>query len=186
MSRYSSTLAIVLNKKNLRETDLLLTLLTPHQGKITVLAKGIRNIKSTRLGAVQLGNTIKANLYSRDDRLWLSEAVTISSFLQTPRSLTQLNLLFFFLEIINRLIADNQQIEGVFLVAQNLIGAIAANRLESYLSSELDLLRLLGFGLSPEINREFIHHRYQSCQRLIRQTFESIIEQPLHSPKLFR
>ena len=39
MPRYLSTEALVINKKTLKETDLLITLLTPKDGKIIALAK---------------------------------------------------------------------------------------------------------------------------------------------------
>ena len=63
MDHYKSTLGIVINKKTTKESDLLITLLTPKMGKIVAIAKGAKNIKSSRLGNLQLGNTIKAQLY---------------------------------------------------------------------------------------------------------------------------
>jgi DNA repair protein RecO len=124
MPRYLSTTAIVINKKSVKESDLLVTLLTPNLGKIVAIAKGIKNIKSSRLGTIQLGNLIKAQLYQKNDFLWLSESQTIVSFLQTDKSLAQLNLLFYFLEIINHFIAENQQIENVFDISCHLVDAI--------------------------------------------------------------
>lgn len=186
MPRYLSTQAIVINKKSVRESDILVTLLTPSQGKLVALAKGVKTIKSTRQGTLQLGNIIKAQLFSRDNRYWLSESTGIVPFLQTKKSLAQLNLLFYFLEIINHLIAENQQIDGVFNVCQNLITAINQNRVASYIKNEIDLLQLLGFGVSPQITSHFSQKNYHPCQKLIQQTFESIIEKPLQSHKLFK
>ena len=108
MEKYQNTIGIVINKKTVKETDLLITLLTPKNGKIIALAKGAKNIKSSRLSCLQLGNTIKAQIYQKNDYLWLSESKTIISFLRQNKSLTQINLLFYFLEILNQLIAENQ------------------------------------------------------------------------------
>ncbi len=186
MERYQSTLAIVINKKTSKESDLVVTLLTPKIGKIIALAKGAKNIKSTRLGNLQLGNTIKVQLYQKDNFNWISESQNISPFLQTDKSLSQLNLLFYFLEIINQLIAENQQIENIFEISQNIISAINKNQVTLYIQNEIRFLENLGFGLPSEIQQSFFQKDYKTTQKLIKNYFESIIEKPLESNKLFK
>lgn len=186
MDKYQSTIGIVINKKTVKETDLLITLLTPRQGKIVALAKGAKNIKSSRLSSLQLGNIIKAQLYQKNDFLWLSESQTITPFLQHDKNLTQLNLLFYFLEILNRLIAENQQIEDIYKISQEIINAINENQLNRYIKNEILFLEKLGFGVPHEINQYFLKKDYKTTQQLIKSFFESIIEKPLESNKLFK
>ncbi|HPT65955.1 MAG TPA: DNA repair protein RecO [Candidatus Woesebacteria bacterium] len=186
MDKYQSTVGIVINKKTIKETDLLVTLLTPKNGKIIALAKGAKNIKSSRLSSLQLGNIIKVQLYQKNDFLWLSEAQTITPFLQHNKSLTQINLLFYFLEILNRLIAENQQIENIYKISQDLVEAINQNQLHRYIKNEILFLETLGFGVPDEITQYFKKEDYKTTQQLIKGFFESIIEKPLESNKLFR
>lgn len=186
MNRYQTTEAIVINHHNSKETDSLVTMLTPKMGKIIALAKGVKNIKSSRLGSLQLGNVIKVHLYQKNDFLWISEAQTISQFLQTDKSLTQINLLFYFLEIINRLIAENQHIDEVYLISKNIIESINKNLVNRYIENEIKLLEVLGFGIPPEINTNFAKKDYPVTQKLIKNFFETIIEKPLESNKLFK
>lgn len=186
MDKYQNTIGIVINKKTIKETDLLITLLTPRHGKIIALAKGAKNIKSSRLGSLQLGNIIKVQLYQKNDYLWLSEAQTVTPFLQHNKNLTQINLLFYFLEILNRLIAENQQIEGIYKISQEIIDAINQNQLNRYIKNEIHFLETLGFGVPNEINQYFEKKDYKTTQQLIKGFFESIIEKPLESNKLFK
>lgn len=186
MQRYQSTFGIVINKKTSKESDLVITLLTPHLGKIIALAKGAKNIKSTRLGNLQLGNTIKVQLYQKDDFNWISDSQNIYPFLQNSKTLTQLNLLFYFLEIVNQLIAENQHIEHIFEISQNIIAAINKNQFKQYIQNEIKFLELLGFGLPNEIKQSFFKKDYKTSQKLIQHFFESITEKPLQSNKLFR
>ncbi len=186
MDRYLSTLGIVINKKTSKEADLVITLLTPKLGKIVALAKGAKNIKSSRLGNLQLGNTIKVQLYQKNNFNWLSESQNIIPFMQTDKNLAQLNLLFYFLEIVNQLIAENQQIEKVFNISQNIINAINKNLLNSYIQNEINFLEVLGFGVPNDIKENFIKKDYKASQKLIKRFFESIIEKPLESNKLFK
>ena len=72
MPSYTATLALVINKKTVQENDLLVTLLTPAMGKVTAKAAGAKNIKSSRLSTLQLGNVIKAHLY---EKKWLLLAI---------------------------------------------------------------------------------------------------------------
>ncbi len=186
MDKYQNTIGIVINKKTIKETDLLITLLTRQHGKITALAKGAKNIKSSRLSSLQLGNIIKVQLYKKNDFLWISEAKTITPFLQSEKKLTQINLLFYFLEILNRLIAENQQIENIYQISQEIIDAINQNQLNRYIKNEILFLETLGFGVPDEINQYFEKKDYKTTQQLIKGFFESIIEKPLESNKLFK
>lgn len=186
MDKYQNTIGIVVNKKTIKERDLLITLLTPRNGKIVALAKGAKNIKSSRLSSLQLGNTIKVQLYRKNDYLWLSEAQTISPFLQSEKNLTQLNLLFYFLEVLNRLVAENQHIEKIFDISQQIISAINQNQLNRYIKNEILFLETLGFGVPQDINDYYQKKDYKTTQQLIKGFFESIIEKPIESNKLFR
>ena len=67
MTNYINTQGIVIKSRYLGESDLSVTLLTKDLGKINVTAKGAKNIKSTRLGSLQLGNIIKVHLYKKGE-----------------------------------------------------------------------------------------------------------------------
>lgn len=186
MDRYISTLGIVINKKTIKESDLLITILTPKLGKIVALAKGAKNIKSSRLGNLQLGNTIKVQLYQKNDFTWISESQNLIPFMQTDKNLTQLNLLFYFLEIVNQFVAENQHIEKMFDISQKIINAINKNLISQYIQNEINFLEILGFGVPTDIKENFNNKDYITSQKLIKRFFESIIEKPLESNKLFK
>ena len=186
MDRHISTVGIVINKKTSKEADLVITLLTPRLGKIVTLAKGAKSIKSSRLGNLQLGNIIKAQLYQKNNFFWISETQNIVPFLQTNKNLAQLNLLFYFLEIVNLFVAENQQIEKIFDISKNIITAIDKNLIHQYIQNEIYFLETLGFGLPQDIKDNFENKDYKTSQKLIKRFFESIIEKPLESNKLFR
>jgi DNA repair protein RecO len=185
MEHYQNTLGIVIKTTVLKESDIFVTLLTPQLGKIVCLAKGAKNIKSSRLGSLQLGNIIKAHLYRKNDFLWLSESTTVSQFLRDHKNLTQLNLLFYFLEILNHFIAENQQIDGVYQIVEKLITSINNNQLAHFIKNEINFIEVLGFGMPQEIVDAYNQKKYIACQKLIKQFLESIIDKPLQSSKLF-
>jgi DNA repair protein RecO (recombination protein O) len=185
MRSYKNVQCLVINKKIIRDNDILLTLLTPNEGKITALAKGVRNIKSRRLGSIQLGNTIKAHIYIKDNYNYLSETETIYSFMNYNHNLIQHNLLYYFLETINNLLASEQYIPKIYDICQKIIIAISENKFQNYIYYEIQFIQQLGFGLPPEIVTAYNKKDYKDTQRLIKSFFESIIEKPLESNKLF-
>lgn len=186
MSHYISTEALVINKRNHKDNNLRITLLSPTLGKIHCSAIGVKNIKSSRLGALQLGNIIKCSLFSKNDQYWISEAKATISFLNTDKSLTQINLLFYFLEIINYFIAENQSSPIIFQTTKNIIKAVNLNQFHLLIKYEIDFLQQLGFGVPPEISESFAQEKYIACQNLLKKYLESIIEKPLISNKLFK
>jgi len=186
MPHYTTTTGLVINKKTIRDNDLLITLLTPELGKIVALAKGAKSIKSSRISSLQLGNTIKAHLFQNQNQYWISESQSLTSYLRYPKSLTQHNLLFYFLEYINLLIAENQQIDGIYQISSNIIQAIEKENVKNYIKNEIDLVKLLGFGVPPEIIEYYQKSEFHSCQKLLKTFLESIVEKRLESNKLFK
>lgn len=186
MNRYQTVTGIVVNKKITKESDLFVSLLTPNNGKIVALAKGAKTIKSSRLSSLQLANTIKAQIYQKNNFNWLSETQTINSFLNSSTSLTQINLTFYFLEIVNSLIAENQQINEVFNISQNIIKSISKNDIISFINFEIKFISTLGFGIPQEIISAFNKKEYKKTQNLLRHYFENITEKKFESTKLFK
>ncbi len=186
MTRYLTTQAIVINHHRYQEADQIVTILTPNMGKLVVNAKGSRSPKSHRLGSLELGNIIKTQLYEKGDRYWLTDVAVVSHSLSSSKSLTQLNLVFYFLEITNHFVAENQQIDGVYSSICSLIDSINQNDFTSLIKYEMKLLETFGFGIPEIVLEAYNDKNYPECQKQIKYFLESIIEKPLHSSKLFK
>jgi DNA repair protein RecO len=178
-------MAVVLNHRIYKETDLIITLLTSNRGKIIVSARGVKSASSHRQGNLEIGNIIKTQLYEKSDRFWLTDTTVIKHSLGTTKSLVQLNLLFYFLEIINHFIAENQQIDGTYEILVSLLDSVDNNNFSRLISSEINLLEILGFGVPENIIKSHQLNKLQQCQKEIKEFLESIIEKPLKSSHLF-
>lgn len=185
MPKYFSTKAIVINKQRRREGDLLITLLTPNLGKINCLAKGVQSLKSKRLGHLEIGTIIKTSLYDKNSFYWLSETESITAFLHSSSSLSQINLLFYFLEIVNRVLPFQQKQSEIYPIVIKAVESISQNRYSAFIKQEICLLDQLGYGLPSEITLAYKNKDFKNTQDLIKKYCESIIEKPLHSHKLF-
>ena len=185
MPKYISTEALVINKQKRKEGDLLITLLTLNFGKLNCLAKGVQSLKSRRLGHLEIGTIIKTSLYDKNSFYWLSETESIAAFLKNSSSLSQINLLFYFLEIVNKLLPVEQKQSELYQIVVNGVKSISQNHYSSFIFEEMSFLDELGYGLPPEISLSYKNKDYKMAQDLIKKYCESIIEKPLYSHKLF-
>ena len=179
-----NTKAIVINIKNNREKDLTVTLLTPNLGKINVIASGAKSIKSTRSQSLQLGNIVKISLYQKINYYWLTESNSTLSFLQKNHQLIQLNLLFYFLEIIKNFAPEQEISAQLFELSSLAITSLYNNQWPKFISYQIKILDTLGFGTPKELLINYKNKEYQLAQQQLIIYFESILEKPLASHKL--
>lgn len=105
-TRSSSTPAIILKRLNTGETDRIVTLLTPDQGKLVCVAKGSRKMTSTKRAYLEPGNLITAYLIQTKSLPLLTQAKLIADHAHCKQSLVKMRQLSQVLEIADRLFAE--------------------------------------------------------------------------------
>ena len=117
------TKAIVLSRTNYGETDRIITVLTPDSGKLSLMARGVRTLKSKLAGGIEL--------FSLNDISYIrgkSELATlVSARLEShfPQILTDIDRVQFgyeLLKIINRATEDQPEAAYFELVKDTLFG----------------------------------------------------------------
>jgi len=109
MRGFLKTDAFVIGQKELGEKDKIITLLTENNGKIKVFARGIRSVKSRRMGSLQTGNKIEASLSRKDDQFYLGEIELLQSYENIKKSLVLNAGLLSICELVNNLLAENEE-----------------------------------------------------------------------------
>ena len=93
------TTGLVLRQTVTKETDLILTVLTPDLGRISVIAKGARSKKSKYSAACQLLTYSEMTLTERGDWYYLNEASTVALFDGVRQDIVLLSLGSYFAEL---------------------------------------------------------------------------------------
>lgn len=93
------TTGIVLRQTDTKETDMILTVLTPDLGRIPVIAKGARSKRSKFAAACQLLTFSELTLTHKGNWYYLDEASTIELFAGVRQDLTLLALASYFAEL---------------------------------------------------------------------------------------
>lgn len=109
MASRSITLSgIVLKRHNTGETDRIVTLLTMELGKITVVAKGVRKLHSSKSSILEPGNYVKAFCIQTHSLPILTQAALISDTGSARESLKKMRQLHQFLEIMDQLFVEEE------------------------------------------------------------------------------
>lgn len=97
MSELCHTLGLVIRAK--REKDVILTLLTPDLGRITVIAKGARSLKGPQMALSQPFCYGDFELYKKGDLYWLRTGELKENFYGVTIRLDALNLAAYFCDV---------------------------------------------------------------------------------------
>lgn len=112
--RSYSTEAIVLKRSDLGEADRILTLFTPHKGKVHVIAKGVRRITSKRAGHLELLSRSQLQMALGRTFDIVTQAETRESFLHLRSELWHMTCGFYLAELVDRFIEDHTQHINVY------------------------------------------------------------------------
>lgn len=143
---YSSE-GIILAKKNYSEADRVLTLLTKNKGKLTVLAKGVRRMKSRKRGHIEVFNRIKFSAVEGKGMDIITEAETLEDYKDIRISLNKVTLAYYFAEVIFKILREDENHEEVFRLLVKTFGELETSKdLKSLrLNFIKELLVLLGY-----------------------------------------
>jgi len=146
------TEGIIIKRKDLQEADRILTVFTRYQGKINIIAKGVRRINSRRSPHVELLNQSILNIYEAKMPI-LTEAETIYHYSLIKSDLKRAGYAFYVCELIDGLLADHQENRTVYDLIQRTLLALETTDDPKLLISKFqqELLVDLGFWSRKQI-----------------------------------
>ncbi len=145
---YQVTKGLVLRVTDTKETDKILTVLTPDMGKISVIAKGARRKGSRVAAATQLLVYSDMTLYESRNWYMLNEAATISLFNGVRQDVELLALGSYFAELTEAVTEEQMPSGEILSLACNALYALGElkNDPETVKTAfEWRLLSLAGF-----------------------------------------
>ena len=145
--RNYQTEAIVIRKTKLGEADSILTLYTPHLGKIQGFAKSLRKPRSKMAGHLELLTHSQVSLARGRNLDTITGSQTINSFLALKSDLWLTSCGLYVAELVNQFTADHVENQKLFqLILETLEHLCQANNKELTLRYfELHLLDRVGY-----------------------------------------
>ena len=108
-SRSYRTEALVIRHTNFGEADRILTLYSREKGKIRVVAKGVRKLKSRKAGHLEPFTRVQLQLAKGRDLPIVTQAETIEAYLNIRNSLETTAQAAYVLEILDRFTFDEEE-----------------------------------------------------------------------------
>lgn len=114
ISRAFKTKAIVIRRVSFSETDRIVTLLTPHYGKLRCIAKGIKRIHSRKAAHLELFNQISAYIVNAKTFGIITEAFQLETFRKLRQNLAGIAYAYKAAEQIDRLCVEGVETQVVY------------------------------------------------------------------------
>lgn len=169
---------LIIKRSNFSEADKLVTVFSLEKGKITLLAKGIRRIKSRRSPHLELFNQAEIQTSSGKNFDLVSEAKVINSFSSIKSSLELSGFSFYLSEIIDRILPEkvpHPEVYSDLLVCLKKISRLSKDRKMTENTVKEFVLRLLWeLGYLPS---------GKTPKKSLTEFVESIVEHQISSKK---
>ena len=145
--RNYQTEAIIIKKIKLGEADRILSLYTPHLGKMRAVAKGVRRPRSKMAGHLELLTHSQVSLARGRNLDTVTGSQTINSFLPLKSDLQLTSQALYAVELVDQFTADNVENYPLFqLLLETMHNLCQGNNNELVLRYfELHLLNLVGY-----------------------------------------
>ena len=163
--RTYKTVAIIIKRINVGETDKILTLFTPKYGKLRCLAKGIRRLTSRRASALELFSQTNLMLANGKNLDLIAEVNLEDGFRNLCNDLGRIRYAYQFCELVNLMTGENQEQSGVFDLLQKALQWLDRTpkiQIEGLRRFQLRLLEELGFGLPKKQNLENLNFHIEN------------------------
>lgn len=180
MTRTKKISGIIISRRNWGEADKLLSIYTQDQGKVIVLAKGIRKASSKRAPLLELFTYVNLLVHQGKKFAYVTEVTSAQAFVNIRTRLERLFFAYICLELVERLSVEDQPADKIFrellklMTALNDLQTTRAKAYENLTEFKRFILEDLGF---IKKNNGF------SSQRLDRE-IEQVLESKLKSPKI--
>ena len=150
--RSYQTEAIVIKKTKLGEAGRILTLLTPHLGKIQGVAKGVRKTKSKLSGHLELITYSRVTLARGKNIDTIIGSQAINSFIEIKSDLVLLSYALYFSELVNLFAAENAENNSLFNLFLNTLKRLGHNTDSELLRRYFEIHLLDAVGYRPQLN----------------------------------
>ena len=109
-----SSEGLVIKRKNIGEADKIVTIFSKYQGKVSVIAKGVRKVSSRRAGNLELLNQIKFFAHGNGKLPVVTEVATLTTFKRIKSDLQKLGLAYLLLELIDQFLPEGQENNNLY------------------------------------------------------------------------
>lgn len=119
---------IILSRKNYSEADRILVVFSKHFGKLSLLAKGIRKIKSKKRGHLEIFSQVKFSAVKGGGIDIVTETETLNDFSGVRVNLNKISLAYYFCEVVNKITREDEGYSKIYDLLVNALNDLATEQ----------------------------------------------------------
>ena len=174
MERGYKDVGIVLRGINWGEADRLLTLYTSRRGRVRLVARGVRRLRSRKAGSLEVFSEVKIVVVQGRNLGIVTEVEMLNNHNGWRGDLVKVAVAYYLCELIDRLLPEEQSNGKVFSWLRESLVAIGRGNLRKLVRRfEEGLLDELGFGVPAVVRAK---------PGSLREYIETITERKIRSP----
>ena len=151
--RFQKTEAIVLKHVNIGEADRIVTLYTPHSGKVRAVARGVRRAKSRLAGHLELLTTTQVLIHRGKALDVISQSETIASNLDLRVDLWRMTCGLYMAELVERFSQEQQENINLYRHLKDSLATLGTTANVNMLLRHFEMRLLDLTGYHPELGR---------------------------------
>ena len=145
---------LVIREVNVGDNDKLLTILTPDRGRIGVMAKGSRSLKSQVLSTAQLYTYGNYEIYEKNDYKWLRSGSIIDGFFGLRKDIELISLAAYLSDVAWELSGEDVPAVEMLRMTLNAFYVLSNGLKSPEIVKGVYELRSAGFsGFMPDLSR---------------------------------
>jgi DNA repair protein RecO (recombination protein O) len=113
-SRNYSSEGIILARRNYSEADRILVIFSKDYGKLSLIAKGVRRLKSRKRAHIEIFNRIKFSASRGKTLDLMTEAEIIDSLSDVKLNLNKVSLAYYFAEVVGRMTREGEKNSEIY------------------------------------------------------------------------
>jgi DNA repair protein RecO (recombination protein O) len=147
------TEAIVIKKTKLGEADRILTLYTPHLGKIQAVAKGVRQPKSKMSGHLELLTYSMVSLARGKNLATVTGCQTINGFLDIKNDIELTSYALYMIELVNQFTEEGIEDYPLFSMILDVMGKLSIEKNRELVLRYFEIQLLDNLGYRPQLKQ---------------------------------
>lgn len=147
--KLSTTKCVILGHKNFSEKDKFIYIYTEEFGKIRLIAKDAKSLLSKFTGHLETLNFCTATIYFSKKNKILIEISTNKNFFKKTKNLSTLYTALKIAEITNKLLYEDQKLEGLYLLIKQTLKHLIKSRKKTLIFTAYVIKILDKSGLIP-------------------------------------
>lgn len=144
-----TTHAIVLKRRNIAETDRIVTIFSKEYGRMRVYARGVRRVHSRRSAYLEVFSNTAFVLHRGNKWDSVTEATPLHAFSRLRTDLPRVSQGYYLCELVDALLPERQEHRDVYMLLLDTLTALddvtQADPVEINEQFALELLRILGY-----------------------------------------